>query len=127
MNAVRWIHLLSVAVWTGGLITMAALVPALRKAGADIEIIRAAARQFGRVSWTAMALAVVTGLIQANDFGYSLNGTAIGTKVQVVGVMIALAAFHQFTAKRTSPGLRGAIQGIILVLAVLTFWFAVNI
>jgi uncharacterized membrane protein len=127
MNAVRWIHLLSVAVWTGGLITMAALVPALRKAGADIEIIRAAARQFGRVSWTAMALAVVTGLIQANNFGYSLTGTVIGTKVQVVGVMIALAAFHQFTAKRTSPGLRGAIQGIILVLAILTFWFAVNI
>jgi uncharacterized membrane protein len=127
MNAVRWIHLLSVAVWTGGLITMAALVPALRKAGADIEIIRAAARQFGRVSWTAMALAVVTGLIQANNFGYSITGTVIGTKVQVVGVMIALAAFHQFTAKRTSPGLRGAIQGIILVLAILTFWFAVNI
>lgn len=127
MNTVRWIHLLSVAVWTGGLITLAALVPALRKAGADIEIIRAAARQFARVSWVALALAVITGLIQANDLGYALNGNAIGTKVQVVGIMIALAAFHQFTAKRTSPGVRGAIQGIILILAVLTFWLAVNI
>jgi uncharacterized membrane protein len=127
MNVTRWIHLLAVAVWTGGLITLAALVPAIRKAGADIEVIRAAARQFGRLSWTAMAIAVVTGLIQANDFGYSLSGNVIGTKVQVVGALIVLTAFHQFTAKKTSPAVRGTIQGVILVLSILTFWLAVTI
>ncbi|VAW09265.1 hypothetical protein MNBD_ACTINO02-1674 [hydrothermal vent metagenome] len=127
MNVVLWIHLLAVAVWTGGLITLAALVPAIRKAGADIEVIRAAARQFGRLSWTAMGLAVVTGLMLANDFGYSLSGSVIGTKVRVVGAMIALAGFHQFTAKKTPPAIRGAIQGVVLVLAVLTFWLAATI
>ncbi|GBE25723.1 hypothetical protein BMS3Bbin02_02011 [bacterium BMS3Bbin02] len=127
MNAVRWIHLLVAAIWTGGLITLAALVPAMRKAGADIEVLRAAARQFGRLSWTAMAIAVVTGLIQANKFGYSLTGSPIGTKVQVVGVMIALTAFHQFTARKTSPAVRGAIQGAILILGIATFWLAVAI
>lgn len=127
MNVVRWIHLLGAAVWVGGLITMAALVPAMRRAGADIEIIRVAARQFGRLSWAAMGIAVVTGLIQANDFGYRLSDGPLGTKVQVVGVMIALVVVHQITAKRTTAALRGAIQGAILVLSLLTFWLAVTI
>ena len=123
----RWIHLLAAAVWVGGLITMTALVPAMRRAGADIEIIRASARQFGRLSWAAMGVAVVSGLIQANDIGYRLSEGPLGTKVQVVGVMIGLVVVHQITAKRTTAALRGAIQGAILALSLLTFWLAVTI
>lgn len=106
---------------------MAALVPAMRRAVADIEIIRAAAPQFGRLSWAAMGVAVVTELIQANDFGYRLSEGPLGAKVQVVGVMIGLVVVHQITAKKTTAALRSAIQGVILVLSLLTFWLAVSI
>ncbi len=38
---------------------------------------------------------------------------------------IALALWHQLTAKRTSPAVRGIGQGVILILAVLIFGAAV--
>ena len=66
----RWVHLVAVATWTGGLIVLAALVVALRRAGADRELLRAAARQFGRVSWAAMAVAVLTGVAQVWLLGW---------------------------------------------------------
>jgi putative copper export protein len=52
-GALRFFHLLGAMVWVGGLITLGALVPALRKAGADRALLQAAARQFGRLSWVA--------------------------------------------------------------------------
>ena len=120
----RWTHLVAVATWTGGLLTLAALVPALRSAGAERPILQAAARRFAAVSWTAMGAAVATGIWQVLvlriDWGRLLP------KLTLVGTMIGLALFHQITAKRTSPAVRGVIQGIILVLAVTTFGVAVG-
>jgi len=46
-DLIRWIHLLAAAIWIGGMITVAALVPALRGARATSDQIRAAARRFG--------------------------------------------------------------------------------
>ena len=50
-------HLLGAAVWLGGTITVGALVPALRRAGAERPQLQAMARQFGKVSWAAIGLA----------------------------------------------------------------------
>ena len=61
-EALLWIHIVAASVWVGGLITLAALVTALRRAGAERPLLQAMARRFGVVSWAAMATAVVTGL-----------------------------------------------------------------
>ena len=47
LPAIRWLHLLAASVWTGGLIVLGALVVALRRAGVEREVLRAAARQYG--------------------------------------------------------------------------------
>src|SRR5690606_36724152 len=65
----RWVHLLAAATWTGGLIVLAALVVALRRAGAERALLQATARQFGRVSWIAMAVALATGVAQVQLLG----------------------------------------------------------
>jgi len=54
-----FLHLLAAAVWIGGQIVLAALVPALRAAGPDVPA--AAARAFSRVAWPAFAVLLVTG------------------------------------------------------------------
>jgi len=119
----RWIHLLAAAIWTGGLITLAVTVVALRKAGAERSQLQAAARAFGYLSWTALAVAVATGLYQLSRLGWLWG--RIGLKVTLVGISAALALFHQLTARRTSPRVRGAVQGVILVLAIAIFGAAV--
>lgn len=119
-DVVRFLHLLATAVWVGGLITLGALVAAVRRAGADRSVLRAMAQQFGKVSWAAMAVAVVTGVIQlarldvslGDDTGYAV---ALLIKLTLVGAAGGLALFHQLTAKTASPASRAVVQVLILL------------
>ena len=53
-------HVLAAAIWVGGQLTLAALVPVLRRFGSEVP--RAAARRFNQVAWTAFAVLVITGV-----------------------------------------------------------------
>jgi len=127
LDLIKWVHLLGAAVWTGGLITLAALVVALRRAGADRSHLQAAARQFGRVSWTALGLIVATGIWQVERIGLSWTYGRLVFKLVLVGTVAVLAFLHQITAKQTSAAVRGALQGIILVLSVGIFGAATRL
>jgi uncharacterized membrane protein len=116
-GVIRYVHLLAAMVWVGGLLTLGALVPALRSAGADRPILQAAARRFGVVSWTAMGVAVLTGALQIERIGYDWLDEPVLRKIGLVVVAIVLALVHQLTARRTSPAVRGAIQGVILLVS----------
>ena len=122
-EVVRWLHLLAAATWTGGLIALAALVPVLRRTGSDRPQLQAIARRFGVVSWSAMAVAVVTGVWQVIRLHFPWSDVAL--KVTLVIVAFGLALVHQLTARHTSPGVRGALQGMILVVSIAIFGAAV--
>ena len=124
MTVVYFLHVLGAAVWVGGLIVMGALVPALRSATEDRAVIRAAAARFGTVTWIAISVQVLTGAWMAADRAW---GTTLITKVSLVLVSAALAGWHTFRAKHQSPALRGAIQGVILVLALVIVWLAIQV
>jgi len=118
-------HLIGAAVWLGGLITVGALVPALRSAGVDRPQLQAMARRFGKVSWAAMAISIVSGvwLVAAThrDWG------DLSLKLGLVVVAIALAAVHQVTAKRSTAAQRGAVQGVILLTSLAIFFVAAGL
>ena len=120
---VKWIHLLAAAVWTGGLIVLAFLVTAIRRVTDDREVLRASARAFGVVSWSAMGVALVAGTWLYTEGGlpwsrFALKGTLIATA-------IVLTFIHQITARRTSPPVRGIIQLAILLVSIGIFGAAV--
>jgi hypothetical protein len=114
-------------VWTGGLITLGALVVAARRAGANRELLQALARQFGRVSWTAISISVFTGILQVERLGFDWGDGALTLKLTLVFLAAGLAYVHQLTARRTSTALRGIIQTVILVLSIAIFGAAVNL
>lgn len=122
-DIVKWIHLLAVAVWTGGLIVLAVLVAALRKQTDDVEVLRAAARAFGYASWTAIGVAMAAGLWLYLDWGLAWSEFLL--KGSILAVTIGLTLYHQFTARNTSPMVRGIIQGVILILSIALFYAAV--
>lgn len=107
----RFLHLLGAMVWVGGLITLGALVPALRKAGADRSILQAAARQFGQVSWVGFGLALLTGAWAVVDY---LDAPALPWKLAAVSAAGGLAVWHQLRARQQTPRTRGVVQGLIL-------------
>jgi uncharacterized membrane protein len=122
MRFILWLHLVAAGVWLGGLITLGALVAAVRTAGVDRTVLQAMARQFGRVSWTAMGIAVLSGAWMAIDFH---DEPKHAVKVGVVALTAGLAGWHQFAARDQSPRMRGILQGLILVSSLATFAVAV--
>ena len=124
---VRWLHLVAVATWTGGLIVLAALVVALRRAGAERALLRAAAWAFARVSWGAMAVAIPTGLWQVHRLGLPWSYGRLHLKLGLVGLVVLTAFVHQRTAHRSSPAVRGVVQLAILVLSLAIFGVAVGL
>ena len=114
MRFVLWLHLIAASVWVGGLVTLGALVTAVRKAGVERSVLQVMARAFGRVSWTAMGVAVLTGGLMAIDH---LSSPWLPAKMGLVALVAALAGWHQFAAGRQSPAMRGMLQAAILVVS----------
>jgi putative copper export protein len=119
-----YLHILGATVWVGGLIVVGALVPAIRDVTEDRTVIRAVARRFGVVSWVALAVQVVTGSLMLFDRVWS---TALSVKIGLVMLSAILAAWHSVAARNQSPAVRGAIQGVILLLALAIVWLAIQV
>ncbi len=118
-------HLIGAAAWLGGLLTVGALVPALRKAGVERPQLQALARQFGRVSWVAMIISLVSGVWLVSETGREWGDLSL--KAGLVLVAITLAGVHQLTARRSTPAQRGAVQGVILLVSLGIFGVATGI
>jgi putative copper export protein len=122
-----WIHIVAASVWVGGLITLGALVTALRRGGAGRPLLQAMARRFGVVSWTAMAVAVATGIWQVGRLNIPWSDNGLELKVGLVALAGGFALLHQLTAKRTSPAVRGSLQAVILVVSIAIVGAAVRL
>ncbi|MDQ1748506.1 MAG: hypothetical protein QOD07_2769 [Frankiaceae bacterium] len=114
-----FLHVLAATVWVGGQITLGALVPALRGAGADVP--RLAARAFGRIAWTAFAVLVLTGIWNiaaahhTNANGYQVT---LGLKLAAVLLSGVAAYAHQRAKSRVVLAAGGAAAALFSVVAV---------
>jgi uncharacterized membrane protein len=122
MNIVNYLHLLGATVWVGGLIVLAATMAAVRNVTDDRRVIGAIARRYAAVSWIALAVLVVTGGIQATDYGWS---GLLMVKVSLVLASTILVIWHTLGARTQLPAIRGLIQGLILILALIILGLAV--
>jgi uncharacterized membrane protein len=113
-----FLHVLAAAIWVGGQFTLVALLPVLRKAGADVP--GAAARAFGRLAWSAFAVLLVTGGWNMADYdGKDASGYPATMAVKLVFVVLSgLAAFVHARAKsRAWLALGGAGVAVFSLLA----------
>jgi uncharacterized membrane protein len=125
MTYLLYIHVVAATVWVGGLIVMAGLVPAVRNVTEDRTVIRAIAQRFGVLSWTALGLLMLTGIAMLL-IGFDLT-TTLTTKIGMVFVAAALAAWHIVSARHQTPRRRGMVQATILLLALVIVGLAINL
>jgi len=127
-DLIRWLHVLAAAVWVGGMVTVAALVPVLRKAGVERPVIQAAARRFGALAWTALSVSAVTGVVQLSRLDIAVRGnTVLMVKLALIGLSIGLTVVHQEVAREVSPALRGLMEGTLLLLGLGILYAAVSL
>jgi len=114
-----FLHVLAATVWVGGQITLGALVPVLRSAGADVP--KQAARAFGRIAWTAFAVLVVTGIwnvAAGRDTDAGGYQVTLGLKLGVVALSGLAAYAHQRAKSRVILAAGGALAALFAILAV---------
>ena len=109
----HFLHILGAAVWVGGQITMAGLLPAIRRAEEDVR--KGLARQFNRVAWPFFGVAFVTGLwnVMERDPGDASNGwnAALMIKLLLVAASGVAAWMHTRATARSAIAMWGAVGG----------------
>jgi putative copper export protein len=119
MLSVSWdtirlfLHVLAATVWVGGQITLAALVPVLRRLGAEIP--RAAARRFNQVAWPAFAVLVITGIWNIAAVHAQIHGgyeTTLVVKLIAVVISGIAAALHARARNPRWIAVFGALTGL---------------
>lgn len=126
MLAVSWdtvrlfLHVLAATVWVGGQLVLAALVPALRRFGAEVP--RAAARRFNQVAWVAFGVLIVTGIWNITAVSHLVSHstsyrTTLIVKLVVVAISGVTAVLHARSRSVAGRAVFGALTGLSALLA----------
>ena len=129
-DTLTWIrlglHVTAAAVWVGGQLVMAGLVPAARRVSPEAP--RALAAAFGRISWPAYWLLVVTGLWN----WAAVTGQSTSTTWEVIFVVkiVAVVGAGFFAWRHThakSAAARGAFAGTAALASLLALALGVGL
>ncbi|MEO5901511.1 MAG: hypothetical protein ABIR68_15485 [Ilumatobacteraceae bacterium] len=114
-----FLHVLAAAVWVGGQIALAGVIPVLRKVAP--EATRPVAQAFAKVAWPAFAVLMVTGLwniaevhVTETDSAYQVT---LLVKVLVAVLSGAFAAVHAAGRSKVAVAVGGALGALCAVAA----------
>jgi putative copper export protein len=112
------LHIFAVAVWVGGQVVIAAVVPALRPDHrAALPLV---AKGFARVAWPSFMLAVVTGMwsLLVVDVSSTSGGYQVAMLLKVFAVLLsgAAAAVHSAGSTTAVKAIGGAL-GLVFALS----------
>jgi copper transport protein len=116
--AADWLHLIGVAAWIGGLLSIVFVLPVAVHASQTMgdRVLARAVTRFSTLALASVGLIVVTGTFQAwlevgswEGFVQSAYGLSVTVKIALLVLMLALAAFNLLIVR---PGLaRMAVSG----------------
>jgi putative copper export protein len=111
------LHVLAATIWVGGQLTLAALVPTLKAAGAEVP--KSVAQRFSQVAWPAFLVLVATGIwnIFAIHHQTSTYKTVVMVKVVVVILSGLTAYLHQRATTRKGMAVFGALTALTALTA----------
>ena len=113
-----FIHVTAAAIWVGGQLTLAGLVPGLRQLSPDAP--RAVAQRFNRIAWPAFAVLVATGIwniVAISPVWDSDYGRTLSFKLVVVAISGTAAFLHARSHSRRGLAVFGALSGLAALTA----------
>jgi putative copper export protein len=108
-----FLHVLGATVWVGGQLTLAGLVPGLRRLSPEAP--RAVARRFNVIAWIAFAVLIATGIwniLAIRPDWSSSYGTTLIVKLVVVAASGVTAALHARARSVAPLAVFGALSGL---------------
>jgi putative copper export protein len=117
-----FLHVLAATVWVGGQITLAGLVPVLRRAGADVPT--AVARQFNRIAWPAFGVLIITGIWNITaDHEQLKHDSDFRNTLMVKLAVVVLSGISAYLHTRAKTKAANAIWGAATALFALAALF----
>ena len=116
---IKYIHMVGLSVWLGSMILWAVFAPQLYKIDPTKKTTDTLRGYFSFVSWVSYFLALFTGIAL-----YFLNESTTSNwyiEVSVLALAGIVIAFHSF-ATNISPAIRGAFNGVMLLLALIAVY-----
>ena len=124
---VLWLHVLAACVWIGGQVTVAMLIPPLRRHG---TLARTAGQRYQWVAWPAFTVLAVTGILNVGNAGLRWSqlldtpaGRTLAVKLGLVALSGLAAGVHAFLqaprddGDRSRPPRASVVLGAISLLA----------
>lgn len=109
-----FLHVLAATIWVGGQLTLAGVVPVLRRHAPDAT--RAVARQFDRIAWPAFGVLVATGVWNLLEVDVTDRSSEYQATVLVKLVLVVLsgggAAVHRAATTTRVLAIGGALAGL---------------
>ena len=118
---IKYIHMVGLSVWLGSMILWAVFAPQLYKIDPTKKTTDILRGYFSFVSWVSYFLALFTGIAL-----YFLNESTTSNwylEVSVLGLAGIVIALHSYATK-LSAALRGAFNGMMLILALVAVYLA---
>jgi putative copper export protein len=114
-----FLHVLGAAVWVGGQIVLAGLVPGLRRISPEAPSF--AARRFNVLAWSAFGLLLLTGVwnlfqIDVGDRSLAYQVT-LGLKLVAVALTGVGAFLHAISRSRAGLAVWGSVAGVFGLVA----------
>jgi uncharacterized membrane protein len=112
-QAIRFLHLVGVAVFVGGQLLLTAVVaPGLR--GQPEEVMRGVARRFGMVSAVAIVVLVATGIAMASHYSRWGDST-LHAKLAVIALIGVLMGAHVVAPRARAVSLALIVSSLVVV------------
>ena len=117
----KFIHVVGLSIWLGSMVTWAVFAPRINKydpTGNTTGILRIS---FSKISWSSYVVSLLSGITL-----YFLNESTTSNwyiEVFVLGLAGIVIALHSYATK-LSAALRGAFNGLMLILALVTVYLA---
>ena len=119
-----FVHVLAAAVWVGGQIVLAGVVPRLREVGSDAT--KAAANGFATVAWPAFVIAVFTGMWNIFDVDMANAATEYHMTLGVKFLLVIAAGGSAFAHSRAQTAkVRGITGGVGAVASLVVLFLGV--
>jgi putative copper export protein len=113
------LHLIAVAIWVGGQIVLAGVVPALRQASPTA--LPVVAKSFARVAWPAMVIIVFTGVWGLGEINAAERSSeylfTFAIKLLLVGAAIVATLIHSAGQTKIAKALGGAVGLVASLIA----------
>lgn len=114
-----FLHVIAASVWVGGQITVAGIVPAMRRT--HPESTKTLAQAFGRVAWPAFGLTVVTGMwsLMAEDITATSSAyqATVLLKIGLAVLSGVFAAVHTVGKTKAALAIGGALGALTAIAA----------